>query len=65
MTRDEALLDAAYTVQRWKRQFAPWMHYRIQRYLGHKLGCYPHWDAIEAEIVRRHLAEDDQIRIAA
>jgi hypothetical protein len=66
MTRDAALIDAAMTVQRWKRQFPPAMHWRMTHYIAHRLGCYPTWDAIEAEIVRQLLADgDDAARLAA
>ena len=60
MTRPAALIDAAMTVQRWQRQFPRWMHYRIVRYIAHQLGCHPSWSAIEAEIVRRLLAEGER-----
>lgn len=65
LTRDAALLDAALTVQRWRRQFPPAMHWRATHYLAHQLGCYPAWDAIEDAIVRRLLAEGAAARIAA
>lgn len=56
---DAALIDAALTVQGWQRQFPPWMQYRVTRYIAHQLGCAPTWDAIQAAIVRRLLAEHD------
>jgi hypothetical protein len=73
MKRADALIDAALTVQHWKRlyptsRWAPshrcW-NVRVMRYLAHKLGCYPAWDAIEVEIVRRLLAQDEPLRRAA
>lgn len=65
MTRSAALLDAALTVQRWQRQFAPWLHWRVTHYLAQRLGCYPAWTAIETEIVRRLLDESNAARRAA
>ncbi len=73
MTRSSAILDAALTVQRWQRlypsnRWAPSHHcwnVRVMRDIAHQLGCYPAWDSIEDAIVRRLLAEDAPLRLAA
>lgn len=65
MTRASAMIDAALTVQRWRRLIQPSLHWRFTRYIAHRLGCCPTWDAIEDEIVRRLLVEDLPERRAA
>lgn len=60
MTRAEALIDAAVTVQRWKRRLHPRSTYelRIRRHVGRTLDCGRTWVAIEEEILRRLLIEE-------
>jgi hypothetical protein len=65
MTRPDALLDAALTVQRWQRQFPPSQHWRATHYIAHRLDCYPAWGAIEEAILLRLIAEDEPLRLAA
>jgi hypothetical protein len=57
MTREEAVLDAALTVQLWKRQGKQsGISVRIARVLG----CHKGWAAIEREIVRRLMRAGDR-----
>jgi hypothetical protein len=57
---EDALIDAALTVQRWRRM-APWqlvnLHH-VRHHVAREMRCVPAWDAIEAAIVRRLLAAD-------
>jgi hypothetical protein len=68
IARDAALIDAALTVQRWRRRFHPrstW-ELRMRRHIGRAMGCERTWNAIEDAIVLLLLAEDDApVRLAA
>jgi hypothetical protein len=58
MTRPEALLDAALTVQLISVGFKRSEQWRAVQYIAGKLHCAPTWDAIEAAMMRYLLAED-------
>ena len=67
MTRANALLDAAMTVQRWQRQqrkrrYTGYTANRIRNHVARDLGCYPAWDSIEEAIVLRLLTEHKPVR---
>ena len=56
MTPEDALIDAALTVQRWKRLTRRHRN-KVRVYTARRLECPAIWDAIEAEIVRRIMIE--------
>ena len=62
MRRAEALIDAAITVQRWKRRLHRRSTYelRIRRHIARMLNCARTWAAIQDEILRLLLVEGDR-----
>lgn len=58
--REAALIDAAITVQRWRR-ISPWQlvnRHHVRHHVAREMRCEPAWGDIEATIVRRLLAAD-------
>ncbi len=65
MTHAEALRDAALTVRGWHDEFTPSEYWRATHSIALGLQCHPTWAAIEDEIVRRLISEDEPLRLAA
>jgi hypothetical protein len=65
MTYVEALRDASLTVRAWLNEFTPSEYWCAMHFIALGLRCHPTWAAIEDEIVRRLIAEDEPLRLAA